>query len=328
MRKITIPKTDLEVSVLCLGVAEHGTRISEEDSFARLDQFFAGGGNFFDTAHIYAAWVPGGGGVPERLLGRWIASRRNREQIVVATKGGHPHLESMQVSRLSRKDILQDLEESLERLNLEQVDLYWLHRDDPSRPIADIVETLQFAISTEKIRFFGVSNWSTTRIMELLEYMESQKLKGFCGSQVGWSLAVRNSDVGGDTTIRFMDAEMLEFHQRSGVFVAGYSSQANGFFGGAYGRNIEHPTPPSSRVVVRSYYNTQNFGRLERAQKLAERYGTDANSIAIASLTSQTFPACAIASCPTETYLRTTLAAGDVLLSPADLSYLTQETPE
>ncbi len=325
MRKIIIPNTDIEVSVLCLGVADHGTRISEEDSFQRLDQFVAGGGNFFDTAHIYAAWVPGGGGVPERVLGKWIASRGNREQVVVATKGAHPHLDSMYVSRITRAEILQDLDESLERLKLDQVDLYWLHRDDPSHPIADIVETLQTAISTKKIRFFGVSNWSTARIKELVAYLEAQNLSGFFGSQVGWSMAVRNTDVGGDTTIRFMDTEMEAFHRESGVFVAGYSSQANGFFAGAYGRNILQPTPPSAKVVVRSYYSERNFGRLERAQELAKRYNTDTNSIALAYLTSQPFPACAIASCPTEAYLQTTLEAGDVLLSSADLIYLTQD---
>lgn len=325
MRKITIPDTDREVSILCLGVAEHGTRISESESFALLDQFVEGGGNFFDTAHIYAAWVEGGWGAPERVLGKWIASRGNRESVVVATKGAHPHLTSMHVPRISRQDILQDLDESLERLQLDQVDLYWLHRDAPSHPIADIVETLQIAISSKKIRYFGVSNWSTARIMELRNYLQAQNLNGFFGSQVGWSLAVRNSNTEGDTTIRFMDTEMECFHRETGIFVAGYSSQANGFFGGAYGRNIPNPTPRSARGVMHSYYSEQNFGRLERAELLAERYGVTPNSIALAYLTSQPFAACAIASCPTPAYLSRTLEAGDLCLSLADLDYLAQD---
>jgi aryl-alcohol dehydrogenase-like predicted oxidoreductase len=325
MRTLTIPGTDLSVSVISLGVADYGTRLNEADSFARFDQYAVQGGNFYDTAHIYAAWIPGGWGEPERVLGRWLKARGNRESAVIATKGGHPHLESMHVSRLSRAEILQDLDESLDRLQRECVDLYWLHRDEEARPVADIAETLQIAISAQKIRFFGVSNWSAARIKELRDYLNAQNLAGFAGSQVGWSLAVRNANVGGDTTIRFMDAEMDALHRETGLFVAAYSSQANGFFAGAYGRDIPNPTPRSAKSVVASYYSERNFRRLERAQELAHRRGCHANSIALAYLTSQPFPVSAIVSCPSERALQMTLEAGDVRLTEAEIAYLVSD---
>lgn len=324
MRMLTIPGSDLSVSSLCLGIADYGTRISEEESFRLLDQFVEGGGNFLDTAHVYAAWIPGGWGTPERVIGKWLKARGNLSSIVVATKGAHPNFESMHISRCSREEILQDLDESLERLQMEQVPLYWLHRDDPTRSIEEIVETLQIAISSKKIRYFGVSNWSTSRIKEMRDYTEAHNLTGFVGNQVGWSLAARNANVGGDTTIRFMDAEMEAYHQQTGLFVAAYSSQANGFFGGNYGRDIPHPTPKSAELVVRSYYSERNFGRLERVQELATQHNCHPNSIALAYLTSQPYAVSAIASCPTSEYLATTLEAGSLRLSHEEVSYLVQ----
>ena len=159
MRAFTIPHTDLTVSALSLGTGGMGTHVSHDDSFRILDRYVERGGNFLDTAHIYAAWVPGGGGASERTIGDWIRTRGARDAVAIGTKGGHPHLETMTISRLSPQEIVQDLDESLERLQIETIDLYWLHRDDPKRPVGELIETLTDAVTQKKIRYFGVSNW-------------------------------------------------------------------------------------------------------------------------------------------------------------------------
>jgi aryl-alcohol dehydrogenase-like predicted oxidoreductase len=102
MNHLSIPGSDLTPSQLCLGTNRFGTVIPKSDSYALLDAFFSQGGNFVDTAHIYADWISD---VPksasEKTIGSWIKSRRNRDRVILATKGAHPHLESMHISRMS-----------------------------------------------------------------------------------------------------------------------------------------------------------------------------------------------------------------------------------
>lgn len=318
MRSLTIPRTELTVSVLCLGAGPFGTRTPREEAFAMLDLYVEQGGSFLDTAHIYAAWVPDGWGVSERTLGEWMRSRNARDRVVVGTKGAHPHLHSMQVSRMGRAEIQQDLEESLTRLQTDVVDLYWLHRDAVERPVGEIIETLEEFVTQGKIRYYGCSNWSPQRMQEAQAYAAENGRTGFVASQPGWNLAVRNFGPNDDPTVRFMDDEMYAFHLETGLAVAAYSSQANGFFTGPYGRDILPPTPGVRPNVVGSYYNETNFTRLDRARELAVQYGCSANDIALAYLTSQPFPTCAILGCGTVEHLQEGLTAQDLQLDPRD----------
>src|SRR5438034_10093009 len=114
MRYVVIPNTTLRVSQVCLGSTDFGSLMPAPDAFALLDEFAALGGNFVDTAHVYADWLPGIRSSSEKTIGQWLKARNNRNQIVVSTKGGHPDLATMHVSRLSRAEIEQDLAESLD----------------------------------------------------------------------------------------------------------------------------------------------------------------------------------------------------------------------
>jgi aryl-alcohol dehydrogenase-like predicted oxidoreductase len=321
MRSLTIPNTDLTVSALCFGAGGLGTRVSRDDSFRLLDMFVERGGNFLDTAHIYAAWVPGGEGISERTIGDWIRARGARKEVVIGTKGGHPHLQSMDISRLSPAEIAQDLQESLERLQVETIDLYWLHRDDPKRPVGEIVETLTNAVAQQKIRFFGFSNWTALRMQEAQEYAAAKGIPGGVANQVGWSLAERNA-MPGDPTMLFMDSKMHAFHRATGLMAVAYSSQAGGFFSGPYGRGILPPASGVNPGVLQAYYNETNFARLDRACELAVRHNCAPNDIALGYLLSQPFPTCAIVGCGTLDHLRASCAGGDITLSPREVTWL------
>jgi len=313
MRYVTIPGAGLSVSALCLGAGGLGTRTGRDDSFRLLDRFVHLGGNFLDTAHIYAAWVPGGTGASERTVGAWLQSRgMARERVVLGTKGGHPHLSSMDVPRLSPGEIRQDLEESLERLRVDTIDLYYLHRDDPGRPVSELLETLAEAARDGKIRGFGVSNWSVPRLRRAHDYAAERGMTGFIANQVGWSLAERNADAGGDPTMRFMDAQTHAFHRETGLLAAAYSSQAGGYFAG---REAE-------RGVARVYDSETNRARLERARTLAARRGCAPNDIALGYLISQPFPTCALIGCGTEAHLRASCRSGDVTLTTEEVAWL------
>ena len=111
----TIPHSDLEVSSVCLGTAGVGVKNTEPEAMALLDAFVEQGGNFLDTARVYSNWVPGELNRSERIIGDWLTSRDNRDQIVIATKGGHPDTET-KVPRLTHEELETDVNGSLEKL--------------------------------------------------------------------------------------------------------------------------------------------------------------------------------------------------------------------
>src|SRR5215467_4718468 len=116
MRYVAVPNTDLRVSHICLGSTGIGAEISVPDSFALLDEFVRLGGNFIDTAHVYSDWIPGTKSTSEKTIGQWLKARGIRDQLNIGTKGAHPELTTMHISRLSSADIVQDLAESLDYL--------------------------------------------------------------------------------------------------------------------------------------------------------------------------------------------------------------------
>ncbi len=315
-----LPRLFFAPSVICLGVAEFGSKISDEESFAMLDDFVAAGGNCADSAHIYAAWLPNGWGQSERTLGAWLKARRPQD-FFVATKGGHPDLQNMSNSRLASECIAQDLEESLDRLQRDTVDLYWLHRDDPQVPVGEIIDALNDLIRARKIKAIGASNWSAARIEAANQYAAQNDLVGFCASQIGWSLAEVNPDVRGAALTIQMDDELLNWHRQHRFPVMAYSSQANGFFHYLLpDENAE--TTPKQQALAKSYLSDKNRARYQRATQLAQRLNRTAPEVALAYNWSQNFPSVAIVGATKKEQLQETLRAADLQLSPDDVAFL------
>ena len=154
-----------------------------------MDHYIEAGGNVIDTAESYARWLPGGEYQSEKVIGEWLRERRTRDQIVLSTKGAHPKLESMDVPRLSKAEIQADLDSSLQRLGVEHIDLYWLHRDSPGYPVEEILESLDTFRKAGKIKYAGFSNWTQSRAEEARLAAERLGVQGFVASQNMWSLA-------------------------------------------------------------------------------------------------------------------------------------------
>src|SRR6185436_11297422 len=148
--------------------------------FALLDGVFAQGGTTFDTAQVY------GGGDSERTLGRWLQERGLRDQVVIIGKGAH-HNEDRH--RVTPFDITADLHDSLARLKTERIELYLLHRDDPTVPVGPIVNVLNEHLQAGKIGAFGGSNWSVERIQEANTYAAANGMVPFVASSPNFSLA-------------------------------------------------------------------------------------------------------------------------------------------
>lgn len=311
MNYLTLPHTDLRVSSLCLGTSDLGASVSESDSFALLDQFFEAGGNFLDTAAIYAAWTPAGAGSSEKLLGRWLA--KQSKNAIVATKGGHPELDSMSVSRLSKPEIEADLAQSLRNLGVGTIDLYWLHRDDENVPVEEVLGLMEEFVAEGKIRFYGCSNWKTARMEAVQNAAKARGVTGFVANQPMWSLAQPDLS-GADPTLAAMDNEMREFHQRSGLAAIPYSSQANGYFSKLF-ENRALPALFDSDAV-----RPLNHVRFEKMQTLASGSGLSLTQIVLGYLRSQPFPTVPIIGCKTASQLKDSLSAADVRLSDSQIA--------
>lgn len=318
MKYRTIPGTPLKPSIIGLGTVLFGSGVSEQDSFRLMDAYLEMGGNFIDTANVYGDWVPGEKSVSEKAIGKWMKRRGNRNRIIIGTKGAHPNLAAMHVPRLSPAHIIHDLDQSLEHLQTDYIDLYWLHRDDPLQPVGEIIEVLNRQISLGKIRAIGCSNWTVNRMEEAQEYAERQGLIGFAGNQSMWSLAIPNVDKMEDRTMVAMDEEGLQYHRKSGMAAFPYTTQAYGFFSGQYRQEVI----PGKQLVYNVFYNEENFRRLERVSKAARELSRTNAEIILGYLTSHDFPVFPLIGSRSLGQLRESCLAGDFELDVKIARYL------
>ncbi len=270
LQTIKIPGVARATSRICLGTATFGSGIPRQESFALLDAFAAAGGTFLDTAHIYASWLPGGAGASESTIGAWLASRNMEGRMVVATKGGHPDLDFQRPAFLRPEEIARHLRDSLARLALSTIDLYYLHRDDPGVPVEEILAVLEEHRRSGRIRAYGASNWSTARLSQAMAAAKRHGWQGFSASQIGWSLADAHPDRIPKVGLQFMDAATLAWHRITGLKVIPYSSQASGFF-------AKEDSPEM-------YKTPANLERRRRVAEEARRRQISPNALALAWL--------------------------------------------
>ena len=270
------------VSRLVQGSVMFGTG-GEADAFAVLDAVYAAGGRAVDTARHY-------GDATESALGRWIKERGLRDEIVIIGKGAH-HTPERQ--RVTPADIAVDLEASLRQLGVEAIDLYLLHRDDPSVPVGPIVEALDGHRRAGKILAYGGSNWSVERIAEANAYAAAHGHAPFAASSPNFSLAVwRQPPWANCVTISGPAGEAARaWYAEQGMPVVPWSSLAGGFFSGRFRRdNLPSFTAGGDRVTAEAYGTEDNFRRFDRAQELAERRGLTVPQVALAYLLNQPRP--------------------------------------
>ncbi len=230
MKYIKFHNTDLQVSSICIGTGDMGHKVSIEDSKALLSEYVRLGGNMIDTAQVYGDWLDEQGSLTERIIGEWMEEQQNREKLVLVTKGGHPDLEAMDISRMNAVELQKDIEGSLKNLRTNYIDLYLLHKGDDTASVPEIMDCLENARREGKIRYYGCSNWSVPRMKEAKVYCDSRGYKGFVVSQIMWSLADINYSGVPDESYRAMEVETVEYHRETGMNVMAYSSIASGYF--------------------------------------------------------------------------------------------------
>jgi len=224
----------------------------------------------------------------------------------------------MQTPRLSDAEVIGDLDESLRNLQTDYIDVYWLHRDDPNRPVGEIIEMLHRQVQAGKIRAFGCSNWRADRIQAAQAYAAAHELPAFVGDQLMWSLAAPNASALPDPTMVWMDEQMYAYHWSSGLPAMAYTAQAHGFF-----VKLEHATLDDLPESLRSVYGSaSNLARLSRLQSLANELSVPVSAVSLAYIAAHPFPAFAIAGCSTLEQLATNLLAGDFVSPASAVAYL------
>ncbi len=316
MRKRMFAGPDRETAVIALGTAALGTNLSLTDSFHLLDRYAEMGGNFLDTARVYGFFSENVQGVSEEVIGRWLAIRKNREQMVVATKGGHPPLSDMHHSRLDKSSLEADLTASLKALQTDYVDIFWLHRDDEARPVEEIMETLHGFVRSGKARAVGASNWRLNRLIAAQAYAEQAGLTPFCAVQPQWSLA--RQEVLEDDTLVVMNGDMYDWHLKSKLPVVPYTAQAKGFFtklekGGAEALHGE---------AKRWFWSQRNWNTYHVLREISSRTGHPIGALALAFLLNQPFPVYPIVGFRNAEQMTVMRDAARVTLGPADKAAL------
>jgi aryl-alcohol dehydrogenase-like predicted oxidoreductase len=273
------------------------------------------GGNFIDSADVYSRWVPGNrGGESEEVLGRWMKARGNRADVIVATKFGSPMGDDGTKQGLSRRWMMQAVEDSLRRLQTDYIDLYQSHRDDVNTPMTETLGAYDELIKQGKVRYIGASNFSAARLAEALETSKREGLPRYESLQPVYNLVQRED----------YEQELEPLCQQEVVGVIPYSSLASGFLSGKY--KAGEPLPPSPRAagIKQKYLNDAGFAVLGAVESVAKRLNATPAQVSLAWIVARPGMTGPIASATTPEQLREIVGGIDLKLDDDALAMLDQ----
>ncbi|RWA78597.1 aldo/keto reductase [Mesorhizobium sp.] len=299
--KRAIPGLPRQASRLALGFEDFRTFSSGS---ILLDAFFEAGGNLFDTGFVYGA------GYTETLLGQWLKNRGVRQQSVIIAKGAH--------SPLCYPDVIgKQLAQSLDRLQTDHIDIYFMHRDNPDVPVGEFVDAMDREAKAGRIRgLFGGSNWTMERMDEAIAYAERAGKQKPGALSNNFSLAEMLEPIWAGCITSSTDAWKAWLAARQMPNFA-WSSQGRGFFTDRAGRDRQ-----DNEELVRVWYSEKNFGRRDRAIELANRLGKSPIHVALAYVLAQPFPSVPLIGPRTLDELEDSLKALDIALTTEDLAWL------
>lgn len=296
----------LSVSPVALGGNVFGWTADRDESFAILDAYVEAGGNFIDTADVYSAWIPGNSGAEsETIIGEWLRSRGRPEDLVIATKVG----QFAKRPGLSADNVRAAVDDSLERLGVERIDLYYAHRDDPETPIAETAAVFSELVDAGKITAIGVSNYSPSRLREWLAAVENGRLHQPTALQPEYNLLERD-----------IESELLPLAREAGIGVVPYFALAHGFLTGKYRRDIEVESARASSVE--QYRNVRGYAIADAVATIAKTHDTQPGTVALAWLAAQPGVVAPIASARTAAQLPLITDAFTLQLSDDELRTL------
>ncbi len=285
-----------------------GWTLDEERSFAVLDAYVEAGGNFIDTADVYGRHGSGGEGSSEAIIGRWMSSRGNRDQLVIATKVGM----SDESPGLSEAAILKAVAGSLERLGTDTIDLYYAHRDDPDTPLEETLGTFGQLMAEGRIRHAAASNYSAARLSEALAIGERDGFASYVALQPEYNLLDRHE----------YEGELQLLCAERGLACLPFFALARGFLSGKYREGGPAVDSPRAAGVRASYFNERGFAVLGALDEIAAAHRTSVAAVALAWLTAQPTVLAPIASATSPAQLAELTASVALELSGEELERL------
>ena len=302
---------------------QFGWTANEQTSFEIMDAFAEAGGNLIDTADIYTTWKQEGdnpGGISEEIIGRWMKSRGNRDQVVVATKvrgamgllGSQGRDSIYQREGLSRQWIMRAVEDSMRRLQVDYIDLYQVHTIDSHVPIEETLSALTDLVRRGYVRYIGCSNFSAWRLMQALWASDKQGFERFVSIQPEYSLT--------QPTRANFERELAPVVQTYGLGVIPYSPLSAGFLTGKYRRDQALPQTVRAQTVADRKYNDQNWNILDKLLAVAgHRHPAQ---VALAWLLSKPYMSAPIVGANSVGQLNDLLPAANLSLSPDEIKAL------
>lgn len=302
MIKRALGNTGLHVAPLAFGGNVFGWTADESTSFQLLDVFIGAGFNLIDTADSYSRWVPGHqGGESETIIGKWLKSRGNREQVIVATKVGSDMGQGKKDT--SKKWILEEVENSLRRLQTDYIDLYQTHWDDPTTPQQETLQAYAKLVEHGKVRAIGASNLTTARLREALDISKRDGLPRYQTFQPNYNLYDRAD----------YESELEPLCVKEELGVINYFSLASGFLTGKY-RSEADLANAARGQFVKKYVNDRGWRILAALDEVAKEHNVKPGQVAIAWLVARPSITTPIASATNLDQLRELIAATELNL--------------
>lgn len=312
MKYTTLGHSGLQVSRLALGGMSFGKpsknlpwTITGEKANKIIDTALEKGINFFDTANVYAY------GDSERILGKELKKEANRDEIVVATKVYFAQHDRPNLTGLSRKAIMSQIDKSLERLGMDYVDLYIIHRWDYNTPIEETMEALNDVVESGKARYIGASAMFSWQFQKAQDVAEKHGWHKFISMQDHYNLLYREEE-----------REMVPLAQAEDIGLTPYSPLAGGRLARPWGTKTKRSeNDPLSEA---KYGATEDVDRpiVERVEKVAQKYDLTMSQVALAWLLHQPQVVAPIVGGTKVQHLLDAVKAVDVQLAPEDLKYL------
>jgi aryl-alcohol dehydrogenase-like predicted oxidoreductase len=302
-------QSTLRVTPLALGGNVFGWTADEATSFAILDAFVELGGNAIDTADGYSYWVPGHqGGESETVIGRWLKKRGRHDDVVIGTKVGWWEKRK----GLRQANIVEGCEDSLQRLGVESIDLYWLHRDDEQTQPDEYLGALDALVKTGKVRATGASNFGVPRFTAALKESKRKKLVAFVAQQPEYSLLNRD-----------IEKDLMPLCERERIAIMPYFPLASGFLTGKYRTSSDKTKSVRGGGAVK---HLEGKGKpvLAALDAVATRHGATCAQVALAWVMAKPAIAAPIASATSVAQITELMGALELTLTTADVAELDQ----
>lgn len=321
MKYRSLGKSGARVSELCLGTMTfgeaddksmmHKVGSDEKTSFAVMHRALELGVNFWDTANVY-----GQDGLSERVIGKWFADTKRRQEVVLATKCRFSMGTGPNQRGASRLHIKRSVEDSLRRLNTDYIDLMQIHQQDLQTPEEEVVRALDELVREGKVHYFGASNYAAYRLVEALWLSERNLLNAFVTLQAQYSLIERN-----------LEMEHIPALKKFGLGLLPWSPLAGGFLTGKYKK--DEAMPAGARLEVwsarhKKWDNERNWRIIDAVNAVAKEQNTHASAVSLAWCLAQPTVSSVIFGARSVAQLEDNTKASDLVLSSEQVARLNE----